>query len=80
MVDLATRMQKLLFPHKKEARVASENDELFVNVMAEFSKFENEVCKCSNSFQNKCLSKSMLMLASSRVEIELKLTKHFQCC
>ena len=55
MVDLATRMQKLLFPHKNEARVASENDELFVNVMAEFSKFENEVCKCSNSFQNKCL-------------------------
>lgn len=45
VVDLATRVQTILFPSDKEARIASENPHLFMNVMAEFSTFENEVGK-----------------------------------
>ena len=44
VVDLATSVQKILFPSDNEARIASENPELFVNVMGEFSTFENQVC------------------------------------
>ena len=45
MVDLATTVQKILFPSDKETRIASRNPHLFVNAMAEFSAFENEVVK-----------------------------------
>lgn len=44
VMDLATSVQKILFPSDNEARIASENPELFVNVMGEFSTFENQVC------------------------------------
>ena len=44
MVDLFTPVQDLLFPSDKEARIASEDPDLFQKVMAEFNNFENEVC------------------------------------
>ena len=44
VVDLVTPVQGLLFPSDKEARIASEDPDLFQKVMAEFSNFENEVC------------------------------------
>lgn len=44
VVELATKVQILLFPSNHEVRIASASTELFVDVMAEFSKFENEVC------------------------------------
>ena len=43
VVDLVTTVQGLLFPSDKEARIASEDPDLFQKVMAEFSNFENEV-------------------------------------
>jgi len=44
VVDLVTPVQGLLFPSDKEARIASEDPDLFQKVMAEFNNFENEVC------------------------------------
>ena len=44
VVELVTPVQSLLFPSDKEARIASEDPNLFQKVMAEFNNFENEVC------------------------------------
>lgn len=40
VVDLVTPVQGLLFPSDKEARIASEDPDLFQKVMAEFNNFE----------------------------------------
>ena len=44
MADLVTAVQGLLFPPDGEDRIASEDSDLFVMVMAEFNKFEIQVC------------------------------------
>ena len=78
VVELATKVQNLLFPSNHEVRIASASTELFVDVMAEFSKFENEVCcyiwNLDLMFGVQCSS------TSSRVEIKLKPVRPCQCC
>jgi len=44
VMDLATAVQDLLFPPDGEDRIASDESDLFVMVMAGFNNFENEVC------------------------------------
>ena len=44
VVDLVTPVQSLLFPPNKKPNIASEDKELFMQVMAEFTNFEREVC------------------------------------
>ena len=48
VVDLAANVQNLLFPSDHEVKIASASTELFVNVMTEFTIFENEVCYLCN--------------------------------
>ena len=48
VVQLAATVQNLLFPSDHEVKIASASNELFVDVMAEFTKFENEVCCLCN--------------------------------
>ena len=44
VVDLVTPIESLLFPPDKEPNIASEDKELFMQVMAEFTNIEREVC------------------------------------
>jgi len=44
VVDLVTPIEILLFPPDKEPNIASEDKELFMQVMAEFTNIEREVC------------------------------------
>lgn len=45
VVELVTALQSLLFPPDGEVRIASKDTDLFALVMAEFNKFETEVCQ-----------------------------------
>lgn len=45
VVDLVSPIQSLLFPPDKKPNIASEDKELFMQIMAEFAKIEREVCK-----------------------------------
>ena len=45
VVELVTALQSLLFPPDGKNKIASEDTDLFALVMAEFNKFEIEVCQ-----------------------------------
>ena len=45
VVELVTPVQSLLFPPDGKDKIASEDTDLFAMVMAQFNKFEIEVCK-----------------------------------
>ena len=44
-MELVTALQSLLFPPDGKNKIASEDTDLFALVMAEFNKFEIEVCQ-----------------------------------
>ena len=75
MVELVTKVQGLLFPPDGKDKIASEDSDLFAAIMAEFNKFEIEVCL----LHWLCTKQACFILLPyfSRVETRLRPIGHF---